>query len=336
MNVLYIQTNCFPIIAQKVERNWNNISNFNKKKLKECRKSLALLKNLALGNRHRMNYPVDVRDFCITLKNIHPAAYRFFEHEFNNHIPHIGTIVSWHAESDINTKPGILAHCFDILRRKVSEKMNNEEKLVGCVMFDEIAIRKHVQYVDGQLLGFENIPGTNLSEADIATEALVFMFNAINDDLCLPVAYYFVTKKINAQIKKTLLDKILKDLLNIGIVLTNITFDGLSTNPSMCRRFGVNLDVYSDKFKPSFTIENKEIGVIFDFSHDIKLARNILATKGTFNDENDNEIKWEYIEKLVQFKDNRNFALSHKLTQAHLKWKENPMKVKLAVQTFSV
>lgn len=38
---------------------------------------------------------------------------------------------------------------------------------------------------------------------------------------------------------------------------------------------------------------------------------------------------------MVQFKDNRNFAVSHKLTQAHIRWKENPMNVKLAVQTFS-
>lgn len=286
---------------------------------------------MALGNGHKKSYSVDVRDFCITLKNIHLAAYRFVRHEFNDHLPHVGTIVSWHAESDINCKLGILIHVFEILQHKVSEK---GEKLIGSFIFDEVAIRKHIQYVNGQLLGFENIPGIDLSQADIATEALVFMFNAINDDLCLPIAYYFVTKKVDAPIKMKLVGKLLNDLLNIGIELSNVTFDGFKTNPCMCRLFGANLDVYSEEFKPSFTIGNKEIGIIFDVSHCMKLSRNTLATKETFYDEN-NEIKWEYIEKLVIFKDDRNFDLSHKLTQAHIQWEKNPMNVRLAVQIFS-
>lgn len=290
---------------------------------------------MALGNGHKKPYSADIRDFCITLKNIHPAAYRFIRHEFNNHFPHEGTIISWHAESDINCKPGTLTHVFEILQRKAAEKMEKGEKLFGSFVFDEIAIRKHVQYVNGQLLGFENIPGTDLSQADIATEAIVFMFNAINDDLCLPIAYYFVTKKIDAPIKMKLVEKLLNDLLNIGIEVTNITFDGLRTNSSMCRLLGANLDVYSEEFKPSFTIGNKEIGIIFDVSHGMKLSRNTLAEKRTIYDENNNEIKWDYVEKLVLFRDNRNFALSHKLTQAHIKWKDNPMNVRLAVQIFS-
>lgn len=41
-------------------------------------------------------------------------------------------------------------------------------------------------------------------------------------------------------------------------------------------------------------------------------------------------------EQLVQYKQQRNFGESiHKMTQAHIKWKSDPMKVKLAVETLS-
>lgn len=294
-----------------------------------------ILSCMALGIGHRELYPPNIRQFCITLKNISPAAYRFVRNEFDNHLPHIRTIVDWHANSNINCEPGIMKNSIDILRRKVAEKEANGEKLFGALLFDEMGIRKHVQYVNGQMLGFENIPDIELSNAEIASEALVFMVSTINDKIRLPVAYYFVTKKMDAATKMALLKDIIKQLLDIGIELACITFDGLRTNPSMCRLLGADLDVYSETFDPFFCVEGKKIGVVFDFSHVMKLVRNILGTKKILFDANNNAIKWDYFEKLVAFKDSRNFEHSHKMTQAHIQWKSNPMKVRLAVETLS-
>lgn len=294
-----------------------------------------ILSCMAVGIRNRESYLPTVRNFCITLKNISPAAYRFVRNEFDDHLPHVRTIAAWHANSNIDCAPGIIKNSIDTLKRKVDEKEIMGDKLFGALLFDEMGIRKHVQFVNGQMLGFENIPGIDMSQADIATEALVFMFSATNDKLHLPVAYYFVTKKVDAATKMALLSDIINQLLDTGIELSAITFDGLRTNPSMCRLLGADLDVYSETFSPFFNLENRGIGVLFDFSHVIKLARNVFGTKKVLFDADGNKIEWKYIEQLVEFKERRNLELSHKLSQAHIQWKSNPMKVRLAVETLS-
>lgn len=114
-----------------------------------------------------------------------------------------------------------------------------------------------------------------------------------------------------------------------------MVFDGLTTNLAMCRLLGANLNVFSDTFNPEFEFDDKKIRILFGFSHVEKLVRNILGTKKVIFDSDNNEIKWVYFERLLSFKDSRNFALSHKITFAHINWQSNPLKVKLAVETFS-
>lgn len=290
---------------------------------------------MALGIPHRNKYSPDVRNFSIALNNISPAAFKFVRTEFNNNLPHSHTITAWYSNSDLNCEPGIIKHSLEILQRKVAEKAEKGEKLLGALLFDEISIRKHLQWVGDKMLGFENIPGKDSSKADIASESLVFMFSALNDNIRLPFAYYFVAKSLDASAKLVLLKENLHALFDCGVEIICITFDGLRVNPSMCELMGAIFDVYSDDFGPHFKFENKKIRIIFDFSHVEKLIRNTLSKKEVIYDAENNKIKWEYFERLVQFKDQRNFAFSHKLTQAHINWKTNPMNVKIAVQTFS-
>lgn len=290
---------------------------------------------MASGIDHRTPYPPAVRDFCISLKNTSPAAYRFVRNEFNNNLPHPLTITAWHVNSDLDCEPGIMSHSMNILKRKVSEKAANNEKLIGALLFDEVTIRKHFQWVDGKIIGFEYIPGMDRSKADVASETLVFMLTAINDNFRLPIAYYFVTKKINATTKMNLLYSVLDALIDCGVEVKTITFDGLKTNPAMCRLMGANLDVFAETFNSSIKYRDKEICILYDFSQVEKLARNNLSLKKCFYDADNNPIKWEYFERLVDFQDKRNFALTHKLTRAHIQWSSNPMKVSLAVEIFS-
>lgn len=53
-----------------------------------------------------------------------------------------------------------------------------------------------------------------------------------------------------------------------------------------------------------------------------------------YDDEN-KPIKWVYFERLVKFAADRNFHSMHKMTQAHIDFHQNPMKVILAIQTLS-
>lgn len=135
--------------------------------------------------------------------------------------------------------------------------------------------------------------------------------------------------------KAVILKIVIRSLLEIGVVVTSVTFDGARENPAMCEDLGACLNVYSDSFHPSFEIDGHKIHVLFDPSHDMKLVRGTIADKQVY-DSDGGQIKWKYFQKLVQFKNQRNFGETmHKMTIAHINWASDPMKVRLAVETLS-
>lgn len=84
-----------------------------------------------MGIRKNEFYSECVRSFCISLNNTSPSAYRFVRKEFSDHIPAQVTIRAWLSSSDINPKVGILRQSLEILKRKVIEKRENGERLIG-------------------------------------------------------------------------------------------------------------------------------------------------------------------------------------------------------------
>lgn len=195
-------------------------------------------------------------------------------------------------------------------------------------------IYKMVQWVGNKMIGYEYIPGIDIKAADVASEALVFMFTAMNETLHLPVAYYF-TKKLDATLKSDLIENIIEAIIDTGVCVHSVTFDGFSSNPAAVGILGADLNVFSESFKPSFILKNNEINVFYDPSHVMKLIRGILANQKVLIDVDGGKIKWSHYENLVKFKNDRNLDLIHKMTQAHINWTSNPMNVQLAVQTLS-
>lgn len=229
---------------------------------------------------HGESYPEAVRNFCIGLKNVSPAGYRFIRREFSDRIPAEGTIQAWHANADLNSNPGIIKYSLQVLKLKVNEMAANEEKLIGAISFDEVAIHKLLQFVNNEMIGFENVPTIEQRDAQIASEALVFLFNAINTELKLPVAYYFANK-LNAESKSSLVRSVIVSLLECGVIISSVTFDGIRSNAAMCQIFGADLNVFSSTFNPSFIINESRINVVYDPSHDMKLVRGCLSSKGS-------------------------------------------------------
>lgn len=66
----------------------------------------------------------------------------------------------------------------------------------------------------------------------------------------------------------------------------------------------------------------------------IKLARNSLADKGAFKI-NNSIIEWQYIKALSNLQSNIGIRFANKLISLHLNYRNNIMKVRLAVQTLS-
>lgn len=238
------------------------------------------------------------------MKNISPAAYRFFRNEFSERIPTIGTITAWHSNSDINAKPGIQKQALELIKLKAAEKNG---KLVGALSFDEMGIHKMVQCVNGEMIGYEYLPGMDRKTANLATQALVFLFNGINEDIQIPVAYYFVSSSDSIE-KSKILCGVIEALLRCGIVLSSITFDGHKTNPKICTDLGADLNVFSNTYKPSFEVAGCQVRNIFDPSHMQKLARSTLGANKELFDSEKKPIKWEYFKRLVKFKEQRNLG----------------------------
>lgn len=289
---------------------------------------------MACGIRKTESYPETVRNFCIGLKNISPAGYRFIRKEFNDRIPSEVTIRNWYSNADLNCNPGIIKYSLKVLKRKVEEMAVNNQKLVGALLFDEVAIHKLLQFTNNEMIGFENVPTKDPKNAKIASEALVYLFNGINSNIKLPVAYYYIDK-LDGEAKATLLEEIIASLLEVGVIVTSVTFDGAKSNPRMCQMLGANLNVFSDTFDPSFMRNDNRVNVIYDPSHNIKLVRGTLANKIIF-DSDRRPIKWIFFKKLVEYKIERNYGETiHKMTRAHINYESNDMKVKLAVETLS-
>lgn len=158
--------------------------------------------------------------------------------------------------------------------------------------------------------------------------------NGVNAQIQAAIAYYFI-RSLDAEQRKNLLLPIIGEVLKRDIEISNITFDGLPANAPMCDRLGANLDLFDSHtyfIEPS---KHRRIHIILDPSHCIKLVRNNFANYGTLYDADNNEIKWEYLVKLVEFSDKGNFGMCHKLNKRHINFKDRIMHVRTAVETLS-
>lgn len=300
-----------------------------------------IIKCLIHGVKQMEKYPESVRKFSLTLHYHSPRAYEFCRKTFNNHLPHAHTITSWYANSDLNTEPNTINNqVLNILKKKSEHKLSQTgEKLVVGLLFDEIHIMKHVQWSNSthKLIGYANTDNitTDSSEQklDVANQALVFIVNGVNESFQLPIAYYFI-KSMNGDEKKRLVEEIIGHLIDSGIVVSNVTFDGAQANKTMCKLLGADLKIDSPTFKTYFEVKGQRVYIFFDSCHLIKLIRNRFATGNVLFDSEGNEIRWQYFIDLVNMKNN-GYTMTHKMTRAHIEWWHKKMKVDLAVQTLS-
>ena len=111
--------------------------------------------------------------------------------------------------------------------------------------------------------------------------------------------------------------------------------DGHGTNQSMCTALGCDMSVAScsPKFKhPSDP--SHEVFVMFDPCNMLKLFRNLLHAYGLIVSEA-GKIEWEYVKRLNTLQDDAGLRLANKLTDRHIMFTRQKMKVKLAAQTLS-
>lgn len=279
-------------------------------------------------------YSPVVRMFALTLFIFSPAAYRFVREKFNKTLPATSTFCRWYAESNLECQPGILKETINALRGLVNTQTT--KTLFASLSFDEVAIRKHLQWIHdkkkwsgyinyGKLLENNKLP--------LAHNVLVFMVTILDHNVSLPIAYYAITS-LDATEKKLLLLDVLQQLSSIGVKITNIVFDGLSTNLAVANELGASFDL--NDLKPFFInpSDGSKVYILLDACHMIKLIRNALGDLRFIKDPILGSIKWLYFEALERCRVNSKFV-TNRMTKRHIQYFRNRMSVRLAVQTFS-
>lgn len=275
------------------------------------------------GVKSREKYTETVRAFCFKLHFLSPRAYEFVRKEFDNTLPHTSTIKSWYRNSNLDAEPGINQSSLLILERMASEMKEKDQQLVCSLTFDEMSIRKHIQWCSKTKQFLGNVTYGNTLDQK-ANNAIVFLANGINSKIQVPVAYHFITS-LTGRDRMIILLEILAVLFKRGVIIANITFDGLPANINMCTLLEAS---FKDGDMRTYFIEpysQRKIYIISDPSHCIKLIRNNLFGRKEFVD----------AQALVEYGEKNDFGLTHKLTNRHIDFKNRKMHVRTALQTIS-
>lgn len=293
----------------------------------------AELLNRVNGCQTRQKYPPALRTFALTLNFYSSKAYNYVRRNFHTSLPHPRTLRRWYGVVDGN--PGFSKEAAVALRMKSQEFLNNGKKLLCAMSFDEIAIRKHIEFRDNKFVGYVDY-GAELDHDNlpVANEALTFMVTAVNGNWKLPIGYFLVNG-LTALEKCNLLTEALKFTFDVGVEVISVTFDGTHVNTAMIEKLGASLSVAN--MKPSFKhpLSNDEVCIFLDPCHMLKLVRNTLAGKGTIFDGHKNPIKWEYILKLHDLQREEALHLATKIRMKHIEWYRHKMNVRIAAQTLS-
>lgn len=267
-------------------------------------------KNETNDNRQ---YGIPIRKFALTLFAHSPKAYKYVREKFSNTLPHPRTMKKWYSQSDCNGEVGILPEALKTLQNASAELAKNGKTLLASLAFDEMAIRRHIQYdhQKKEFLGFSQYGNLNKDgKASVSNNVLVFMVTVLNYQLSIPVAYYPITS-LTCYEKRDLLVEILTSLHDNGVKIINVTFDGLASNPSTCELLGASFD--PKNIVPCFPlpVDDYPVYILLDSCHMLKLLRNALGDLKTINDPTRGSILWKHFEELESFRVNNKFVTHH-------------------------
>lgn len=152
-----------------------------------------------------------LRDFAMSLNYFSPMGYKYARRNIHCSLPNFNMLSKWYCNSEDN--PGFSAKALRYLEMKVAKC--KEEKVICSLVFEEIQIFTDC-YIDF---------GVDLGDCCAeANEVLVFMLVSMNESWQLPLGYFFNCGHSN-RTTSSLLAICLKLIENVGVIVTNVTFD---------------------------------------------------------------------------------------------------------------
>ncbi|KAL3199572.1 hypothetical protein MRX96_001334 [Rhipicephalus microplus] len=286
-----------------------------------------------VGNEQKCKYPPELRAFALTLHFYSPAAYEYVRSKFNEALPSQRTLRGWYKS--IQGAPGFTAEAFAFLEKFAEAR---DEPFYCALIVDDMAIRKHVELVGDKVVGYVDF-GTGLDDDGVpeAANACVFMIVGINVRFKMPVGYFLMDSLTGAK-RAELAKQCIEKLALVKAEVVSLTFDGASSNFTMARCLGAQLRVDCEQISSSFVNpadDAKNVYIILDACHMIKLIRNSLANLSYIVDAEGKHIKWAYIVALEALQRSEGLQLGNKLTKVHVQWEKQKMKVRYAAQALS-
>lgn len=242
--------------------------------------------------------------------------------------------------SVVQGEPGFTKEAFDAIASRVKQ---TEKPIICNIVIDEMSIRKQISFLNGKFYGGVDLGTNNNPENDNvqeATNALVFLAVCFNEHWKIPLGYFLIHSFSGCE-RANLLTKCLELFSDTKAKCYSITFDGAPCNLSMRKILGANFDYFSVDFKPwiqnpAFQKSNHQpIYIFWDAAHMLKLTRNTLGDRKVLLNSQNKEIKWNDIVTLQEIQESRGLHAANKLKKCHIRYFENKMNVRLAVQTLS-
>jgi hypothetical protein len=277
-------------------------------------------------------YSPEIRSFALTLHFYSPKAYNYVRKHWNKLLPHPSTLRQWYRVVD--GSPGFTKEAFDAIALRATSK-----PVIINLVVDEMSIKEANVFFDNEFHGGVDCGTVNVQQENdnvpMATNALVLMAVSLNDHWKIPIGY-FLNRGLNGSERANLLTQAFRLLEDAKAKVYSITFDGATSNLSMCTSLGADFEYFSSNFKPYFRnpITSENCYVFLDFCHMIKLVRNTLGDRKHLKT-GDDDISWEYIVQLHNLQKNEGLRLANKLTSKHTNFVNNRMNVRLAMQVLS-
>ena len=231
----------------------------------------------------------------------------------------------------IDEQPGLQKQVFESIQNYVNNPQGWMYKL--CVLhMDEMEIKKQTECsrTHRKVYGFTDI-GYGPNDDDDNPTATKVVAVGLSCSWRLPVAYYLINgAKANNQ--TMLIKAIISKLWECGSLVVVITFHGLPANTGTMLLLGSNKDASSNKHSfPHPSCPTASIVPIFDACYMMKLARNVLCDYQEISFPKVGKAVWQHITSLHKKQDTEGLRLANKLTEAHINYKTQKMKVKLAL-----
>ena len=137
------------------------------------------------NSKFRAAYPDELKYFAMTLQFYSAKAYQYVRRTFDLALPTARQIRAWYG--GVNGEPGFTQSAFSALQARVDSNAVSGRETVCALMMDEMAVRRHVEYVDGRYYGYVDVESGDVDDSTpVARDALVLMVVSVNGSWKLP------------------------------------------------------------------------------------------------------------------------------------------------------